>query len=224
MIQEPDRNDQLIGRVVELSHSYGYLMLFADGNRIDLRIQTKEEMLKHYGSDSLTVPLLDKDGVLPIIPETTDKGYHIGRPSAAQYFGCCNNFWWCLQNVAKGIWRDELPYAKQMFEWIIRSELNQMVDWWIGVQHSYEISPGKFGKYYKELLPTSYWEMYTKTYCDGEYEQMWGSLFITCELFRILAVGVAEELNVKYPFVDDRNMMMYFERVRSLPRDAREIF
>lgn len=83
-----------------------------------------------------------------------------------------------------------------------------MVDWWIGAQNSYGISSGKFGKYYKKLLPTPYWEMYRKTYCDSEYEQMWGSLFVACELFRILAAGVAEELNVEYPFVDDRNMMM----------------
>jgi aminoglycoside 6-adenylyltransferase len=53
---------------------------------------------------------------------------------------------------------------------------------------------------------------------------MWGSLFVACELFRILAADVAKELDVEYPLVDDRNMMMYLERVRNLPRDAREIF
>ncbi|AYA75815.1 aminoglycoside adenylyltransferase [Bacillus sp. Y1] len=224
MIQEPERNDQLIGREVNLNQSYGYLMLFADGNRIDLRIQTQGEMIKDYGSDSLTVPLLDKDGVLPIIPQASDEDYHVRRPRITQYLACCNNFWWCLQNVAKGIWREELPYSKQMFELVIRSELHQMVDWWIGCQHNFKISPGKFGKYYKKHLPTCYWEMYRKTYCDSEYEHMWESLFTACELFRILAADVGEELSVEYPHIEDKNMMMYLERVRNLPKDAREIF
>ena len=222
MIQEPDRNDQLIGREVNLNQSYGYLMLFADGNRIDLRIQTQGEMIKDYGSDSLTVPLLDKDGVLPIIPQASDEDYHVRRPRITQYLACCNNFWWCLQNVAKGIWRDELPYSKQMFELVIRSELHQMVDWWIGCQHNFKVSPGKFGKYYKKHLPTCYWEMYRKTYCDSEYEHIWESLFTACELFRILAADVGEELSVEYPYIEDKNMMMYLERVRNLPKDARE--
>ncbi|MGI8385930.1 aminoglycoside 6-adenylyltransferase [Robertmurraya sp. P23] len=224
MIQEPDRNDQLIGREVNLNQSYGYLMLFKDGNRIDLRIQTQREMINDYGSDSLTVPLLDKDGVLPIIPQASDEDYHVRRPSITQYLACCNNFWWCLQNVAKGIWRDELPYSKQMFELVIRSDLHQMVDWWIGSQHNFKISPGKFGKYYKKHLPTRYWEMYRKTYCDSEYEHMWESLFTACELFRILAADVGEELSVEYTHIEDKNMMMYLERVRNLPKDAREIY
>jgi len=224
MIQEPDRNDQFIGREVNMNQSYGYLMLFADGNRIDLRIQTQGEMIKDYGSDSLTVPLLDKDGVLPIIPQASDEDYHVRRPRITQYLACCNNFWWCLQNVAKGIWRDELPYSKQMFELVIRSELHQMVDWWIGCQHNFKVSPGKFGKYYKKHLPTCYWEMYRKTYCDSEYEHMWESLFTACELFRILAADVGEELSVEYPYIEDKNMMMYLERVRNLPKDAREIY
>ncbi|MEK3990472.1 aminoglycoside 6-adenylyltransferase [Robertmurraya sp. FSL R5-0851] len=224
MIQEPDRNDQFIGREVDLSQSYGYLMLFTDGNRIDLRIQTLGEMIKDYGSDSLTVPLLDKDGVLPIIPQASDEGYHVRRPSIKQYLSNCNNFWWCLQNVAKGIWRDELPYSKQMFELVIRSELHQMVDWWIGSQHNFKISPGKFGKYYKKHLPKRFWEMYKKTYCDSEYDHMWESLFTACELFRILAVDVGEELGVEYPYIEDKNMMMYLEGVRNLPKDATDIY
>lgn len=224
LIQEPDKNNQLIGMEVDVSQSYGYLMLFRDGNRIDLRIQTKAEMLKRYGDDSLTVAWLDKDDILPTIPEPTDEYYHVKKPSIAQYLGCCNNFWWCLQNVGKGIWRDELPYAKQMLEGVIRSELNQMVDWWIGSQHNYAISPGKMGKYYQKLLPASHWEMYRKTYSNAEYERMWESLFTASELFRKVATDVAIEIGTEYPEIDDRNMTMYLERIRKLPGDAREIF
>lgn len=146
MMQEPDKNDLSIGMDLDVQRSYGYLMLFADGNRIDLHIETKEAMLDRYGSDKLTVPLLDKDGCLPAIPAPTDQDYHVKKPTEALYLGCCNDFWWCLQNVAKGIWRDELPYAKQMFETVIRPRLDQMVSWWVGTKQDFQVSIGKMGK------------------------------------------------------------------------------
>jgi aminoglycoside 6-adenylyltransferase len=67
------------------------------------------------------------------------------------------------QNVAKGIWRDELPYAKGMFEDIIRRNLDDMVRWWIGIKQGFEVSTGKMGKYFKHYLPERYWTMYERT-------------------------------------------------------------
>ncbi|MEH7388442.1 aminoglycoside 6-adenylyltransferase, partial [Bacillus sp. JJ1521] len=92
MVQEPDKNGQPLSGRKEFNHSYGYLMLFEDGNRIDLHIETKEKMLEVYGNDKLTVPLLDKDNILPLIPAPNDIDYHVKKPSKTQYFSCCNDF------------------------------------------------------------------------------------------------------------------------------------
>ncbi|HKM05313.1 MAG TPA: aminoglycoside 6-adenylyltransferase [Lachnospiraceae bacterium] len=35
----------------------------------------------------------------------------------------CNNFWWCLNNVAKGLWREEIPYTMDMISFHIRPML-----------------------------------------------------------------------------------------------------
>lgn len=223
MLQEPDKNDKAVGSEVDLSKSYGYLMLFTDGNRIDLHIEPKETMLDTYGDDKLTVPLLDKDGILPELQRPTDADYHVKKPTEAEYDGCCNDFWWCMQNVAKGIWRDELPYSKSMFEHVIRERLDQMVSWWIGYQYDYQISVGKMGKYYKKLLPPSYWDMYEKTYSDANYDNFWEAVFVACELFRSLAKELAANLNFTYPETDDKNMMLYLKQVRNLPRDSKRI-
>src|SRR5690606_13085329 len=127
MIQEPYLNNQRTGMKVDFDQTYAYLMLFTDGNRIDLTLQTKNEMLSSYTDDKLTVPLLDKDDCLPTIPAPSDEDYHVKKPTEGLYFARCNNFWWCLQNVVKGMWRDELPYAKQMYELTTRVCLNDMV-------------------------------------------------------------------------------------------------
>lgn len=224
MIQEPDKNDKSIGMKIDFSKSYMYLMLFTDGNRIDLRLQTIDTMKNHYLSDKLTVPLLDKDNILPLIPASTDIDYHVKQPTASMYMSCCNNFWWCLQNVAKGIWRDELPYAKQMFEQVIRVNLDEMVSWWIGTKHDFQVSPGKMGKYFKHYLSGAYWDMYEKTFSDHHYDHFWNSIFVACELFRSLAKDVENQLALTYPLDDDTNMMKYLKHVRNLASDAKRIF
>ncbi|MFY0762407.1 aminoglycoside 6-adenylyltransferase [Metabacillus dongyingensis] len=224
MVQEPDKLDLGIGLDMNFDRRYAYLMLFTDGNRIDLTLQTKETMLEEYGKDKLTVPLIDKDEFLPSIPSPSDIDYHVKKPTEGQFDSCTNDFWWCLQNVAKGIWRDELPYAKLMFKYTTRESLDEMVNWWIGIEYDFQVSTGKMGKYFKKFLPESYWEMYQKTYSDGSYENMWDSLFITCELFRALARDVADSLSYTYPADDDKNIMEYLHYVKKLPPDAKEIY
>ncbi|MFO1443877.1 aminoglycoside 6-adenylyltransferase [Bacillus sp. Bva_UNVM-123] len=224
MVQEPDKLDHGIGFDMNFKQRYAYLMLFTDGNRIDLTLQTKETMLEVYGKDKLTIPLMDKDDFLPPIPSPTDIDYHVKKPSEGQFESCTNNFWWCLQNIAKGIWRDELPYAKQMFEYTTRESLNEMVNWWIGIEYDFQVSTGKMGKYFKGFLPESYWKMYQATYSDSSYNNIWDSVFISCELFRTLARDVAESLSYTYPADDDKNMMEYLQYVRRLPADAKPIY
>ena len=45
-------------------------MLFEDGNRMDLSIKTPACAMEDYLSDTLCIKLLDKDGLLPDIPES----------------------------------------------------------------------------------------------------------------------------------------------------------
>lgn len=224
MLQEPEKNDHDLGGDVNLTQNYGYLMLFKDGNRIDLHLQTREYMLDTYEEDSLTKPLIDKDGCLPPIPAATDKDYWVIKPTEAEYFSACSDFWWCSQNVAKGIWREELPYAKQMYETVIRPRLDQIISWWIGTKYDFQVSPGKMGKYFEKYLPKEYWDMYVLTYADGIYEHVWDSLFKAGELFRILAIDVGENLSYHYKVEDDLNMTNYLRKIRDLSKDAKGIY
>ncbi len=142
LMVQPDLLDQAIGKAVDFEQSYGYLMLFTDGNRIDLHLETKAALVNGFIRDSLTILLLDKDNCLPVVPEPSDRDYYVNPPTAGQFMSCTNNFWWCLQNVAKGIWRDQLPYAKNMYHHTTRAALDKMICWWIGLQHEYQVSVG----------------------------------------------------------------------------------
>ncbi len=227
ILQEPEKNSQYFyfdDGTPDLSRSYGYLMLFTDGNRIDLHVQTLEASLPEFTADKLTVLLLDKDACLPPIPPATDIDYRVKPPSEMEFAVCCNEFWWCLQNVAKGIWRDELPYAKRMFDQYVRDMLDRMVSWSVGIEHDFEVSAGKLGKYFKQYLPAGHWELYVNTYADGSYEGFWKAVESTCALFRVLAEEVAAHFGYTYRKEDDEGMTLYLETVRQLPQDAKEIF
>lgn len=214
MLQMPETMRDPIG-----DGRFTYLALFDDLNRIDLQIIPIAGYEKMLGNDSQTILLLDKDGIMPQFPLASDISYHVKRPSANDFYSCCNNFWWCLQNVAKGIWRDELPYAMQTYERYVRTELDCMVEWQIGVLYGFQVSAGKMGKYFKRYLDAGTYQLYADTYSGGQYDSMWNSIFIMCSLFRTLAVQVAKSLGFCYPKGDDERMTGYLRYVRNLCTD-----
>ncbi|MGG7164095.1 aminoglycoside 6-adenylyltransferase [Clostridium ihumii] len=215
IVQEPDLIDVAFGKEGDFSRSYTWLMLFKDGNRIDLGIKIKEEALQQYNNDKLNLKLLDKDNIILNLSNPTDIDYWIKKPTEAEFKGCCNEFWWCLNNVAKGIARDELPYAMWMFNVPVRNMLVKMIEWHIGVNTKFSLSSGKMGKYFKKYLSDDLYEMYAKTYCNSDYDNFWISVFKACELFRIVADNVSSKLGYKYNQMEDKNMTEYLIKVKN---------
>ncbi len=216
MIQEPYLNDLGFGDQPDFSQSYAWLILFKDGNRLDLGIDIKDNAVEGYMDDKLTITLLDKDNCLPQIPPPTDQDYWVKKPTELQYTSCCNNFWWCLNNVAKGIARDELPYAMWMFNCPVRDMLVKMIEWYIGIHTDFSVSAGKLGKYFKKYLPTELYEMYAETYSDGDYRHLWTAIFTACELFRTIAPVVSESLGYMYNQSEDTNMTAFLVNTKKL--------
>ncbi|MFR1518848.1 MAG: aminoglycoside 6-adenylyltransferase [Clostridia bacterium] len=208
MLQMPEAMRNPSGR----GH-FNWMMLFTDGNRLDLTLLPIEKT-ELIGTDSLTTALLDKDGILPSFPEASDKDYRIAPPPALFYFSCCNNFWWCLQNVAKGIARDEIPYAMGMYHNVVREELHDMISWYIGVRNNFGVSAGKMGKYFKKYLPPELYELYLQTYSDSNSDNLWQAVFSACDLFSLLAQRVAAYFRYDYALHEEKNMRIYLKNVK----------
>jgi len=203
--------------------TFGYLMQFTDGNRIDLGLYpvAKLDALEH---DSLSLLLLDKDGLLPPFAPPSDSGYLPRPPTAQEFSDCCNEFWWVCPYVAKGLWREELPYAKQMLDVYVRDQLMKMITWYVGTATQFLRSPGKFGKYLKQYLEPELWEILEKTYSDASYDATWEALTATCDLFRITATQVAKHCGFAYPYSDDQKVSAHLQHVRLLPKHASEMY
>ena len=108
-------------------NSYGWLMQFDDGIRIDLTAQSIAYAKEHIHDDKLCRILLDKNNILPEIPESTDADYYVKKPTQAQFLACVNEFWWCSNNIAKGLWRGEMPYVQDMTNFVVRKQLEKML-------------------------------------------------------------------------------------------------
>ncbi len=201
--------------------SYGYLMQFADGARIDLTLFPINR-LAEMGEDSQTIALLDKDGLLPGYPPASDRDYLPKPPTAKQYFDCCNEFWWVSPYVAKGLWREEITYAKSLQE-IVREPLMKMLAWYVGVKFQFTRSPGKEGKYLHGCLEPALWALLLETYCGAGVAETWQALECMGELFRRTAIPVGEHFGYAYLYGEDERVSGYLQRVKALPRDAQEI-
>lgn len=202
---------------------FAYLMQFSDGNRIDLGIYPIS-MLDEIDRDSLSVLLLDKDGLVKPFPPPNEADYLPKPPTAKAFADCCNEFWWVCPYVAKGLWREELLYARHMLDPLVRDELMKMLTWHIGVQTQFSINPGKLGKYFQRYLAPELWDMLLKTYAGPGYEDTWEALFTMGDLFRSAALPVAEHFGFEYPAGDGERVRAHLRHVRSLPRDALEIY
>ncbi len=222
--QEPDKLDNIQGRKVDYSMSYTYLMQFNDGNRIDLHIQTKEELSREYGKDKLTVPLLDKDNCLSKLPIPSDEDYWVKKPTFGQYYSRCNNFWWVAPYCAKGLWRHEILYTIEILNDYVRQELLLMLSWHVGIQTDFKVSLGKANKYMKKYIEAELWNSLMQTYNTSDYESAWNALIITCELFENIAPRMGKALGYEYNLTEAKKSFDFIRHIKELPKDATEIY
>lgn len=204
--------------------SYGWLMQFADGNRIDLHVETIESAKENIFSDKLCKILLDKSDILPQIPEVTDKDYWIKRPNKEEYVATCNEFWWCSNNIAKGLWREEIPYVQDMTNFIVRKQLEKMLSWKVGIITEFSVSVGKSAKYMYKWLDKGDWESYLATYLSSNIEEIWENVMRMCDLFENTAIFVGKELGYEYNSLEGRKAKEFLKHVRQLSKDASEIY
>jgi len=202
---------------------FAYLMQFMDGNRIDLTLFPLARF-HEFEAESLSAMLLDKDRLFKELPAPSESDYLPRQPTAKAFADCCNEFWWVSTYVGKGLWREEIVYAKYLMDNAVREQLMKMLTWHVGIQSQFTAGPGKFGKYLKQHLAPGHWAMLEKTYSDASYENTWEALHTMCDLFRILATGVAEHFDFEYPYGDDERVSAHLKHVQSLPADAREMY
>ena len=205
----------------DVENCYGWQIQFADGNRMDLHVCTKENALANL---ELYQILVDKDGIVPYPQETTDERYWVKEPREIEFKCTCSDFWWCLNNVAKGLWRNELPYAMDVINFVLRPHLKRLLEWKMGIENNFSVSAGKSCKYFKKYLQEETYRQFLATYSIAEIESIWNSVFEMCDLFQSTAVELSKKQKFVYDFEQAENSLNFLQHVRKLPVNAKEIY
>ena len=106
--------DQFGKRIIEQHNILGnrrlYLMLFEDGNWIDLTLCPKDHINEWVDSEAGFTVLEDKKGIFETYSPSPQR-YWTAPASATDFDKSCNEFWWVSTYVVKGICRNQLIYA-----------------------------------------------------------------------------------------------------------------
>lgn len=216
IIQLPGELDRISGKKVDFERCYTYLMQFRDGTRIDLRIGTEDFALEECRKDTLTVPLLDKDHILPELPPSNDSGYWVKEPTQELFYRCCNEFWWLSLYVAKGLCRHEILYAMEHLNCYMRGELITMLSWKVGIDTDFSVSIGKCGKYLDRYLSQEEWERLLDTFPEGTVESVWEALFEMCSLFLDTSSLISEIQGFLLPLKEALDCLDYCKNLQNL--------
>lgn len=220
-MQYPDESPDIPS---DKENFYGWLMQFDDGVRIDLHVETVSHAKKHIGEDKLCRILLEKEQVLPAIPPASDVDYHVKKPTQAQFCACMNEFWWCSNNLAKGLWREEMPYVQDMANFVVRKQLEQMLSWKVGIKTDFHVSVGKSAKYLYRWLDQDEYQSYLDTWFGSNCKEAWEAVLLMCHLFSATSDYVSEKLGYKYNDEERKAALSFLKHVRNLPRNAKEIY
>ena len=198
-------------------HAFHYLLLFTDGNRIDLTLLPLYRFDNLFKEESFFKVLLDKDDRLGI-PPTPARGNFIIKPKEKEFLDCSNEFWWVSTYVVKGLWRKEIVYAKEMLEKPVRAMFLQMIEWYIGIHTNFTVPFGKSGRNIQHYLSPKLYNQILDTYPDSNIENIWKSLFLMAELFDELANDVANAMHFHYHQEEVDNVKGYLNLIYAMPQ------
>ena len=101
---------RIIEQEVTLGHRRLYLMLFEDGNRIDLTLCPKVHIKEWVDSEAGFTVLVDEKGLFESYSPSHQR-FWISPASKTDFEKTCNEFWWVSAYVVKGICHKQVIYA-----------------------------------------------------------------------------------------------------------------
>ena len=205
--------DQFGNRLIEqynvLGHRRLYLMLFEDGNRIDLTLCPKVHIKEWVESEADFTVLEDPKGLFaPYSPNP--QRYWTSPASQIDFEKACNEFWWVSAYVVKGICRKQLLYATDHLYGICHQELLKVLAWQVASDKG-TVDIGKNYKYLFQYLPTEKGKEFSNLLDFSSVEKITQSLFSTMNLFHREAQILAQKMGFDYDKEVAEKMMRYAE-------------
>ena len=186
-----------------------YLMLFEDGNRIDLTLCPKDHIQEWVDSEADYTVLKDEKGLFDSYT-TSPQRYWTSPASPTDFEKACNEFWWVSAYVVKGICRNQLIYATDHLYGICQQELLKVLAWQVASDKG-TVDVGKNYKYLFNYLPAEKEKGFSALLDFSSKEKITQSLFATMQLFHQEAQSLAHKMGFDYKKDVAEKMIEYAE-------------
>jgi len=205
--------DQFGTRIIEQHNILGsrrlYLMLFEDGNRIDLTLCPKDHIQEWVESEADFTVLEDPKGLF--VPHSpSPERFWTSPASETDFEKSCNEFWWVSAYVVKGICRKQVIYAMDHLYGICQQELLKVLAWQVASDRG-PVDIGKNYKYLFNYLPFDKEKEFSNLLDFASLDKITQTLFATMQLFHQEAQSLAYKMGFDYDKEVAEKMMRYAE-------------
>ena len=198
---------RIIEQEVVLDHRRLYLMLFEDGNRIDLTLCLKDHIQEWVDSEAGFTVLEDPEHLFEPYSQNLER-YWTSPASAIDFEKACNEFWWVSAYVVKGICRKQVIYATDHLYGICQQEFLKILAWQVASDRG-KVDIGKNYKYLFQYLPAEKEKEFSNLLDFSSIEKLSQSLFATMEFFHREAQYLAKKLGFDYDMEVAEKMIEY---------------
>ena len=203
--------DQFGTRNIEQHNILGnrrlYLMLFEDGNRIDLTLCPKEHINEWVASEADYTVLVDEKGLFESYSPSPQR-FWTSPASETDFEKTCNEFWWVSAYVVKGICRKQIIYATDHLYGICQQELLKVLTWQVASDRG-RVDIGKNYKHLFNYLPAEKEKEFSALLDFSSLDKITQSLLATIQLFHQEAQNLAQNMGFKYEKEVAEKMIQY---------------
>ena len=200
---------RIIEQEVRLGHRRLFLMLFEDGNRIDLTLCPKDHIQEWVDSEAGFTVFEDPEHLFEPYSPNIER-YWTNSATEKDFEKVCNEFWWVSAYVVKGICRKQVIYATDHLYGICQQELLKVLAWKVSSDRG-KVDIGKNYKYLFNYLPVEKEKEFSNLLDFSSIEKLSHSLFATMNFFHQEAQSLAKKLGFDYDKEVAEKMIEYAE-------------
>lgn len=200
---------RIIEQEVGFGHRRLFLMLFEDGNRIDLTLCPKDHIQEWVDSEAGFTVFEDPEHLFEPYSQNLER-YWTPPATETNFVKSCNEFWWVSAYVVKGICRKQVIYATDHLYGICQKELLKVLAWQVASDKG-KVDVGKNYKNLFNYLPIEKEKEFSNLLDFSSIDKITQSLFATMKLFHQEARYLANKMGFNYDKEVAEKMIEYAE-------------
>lgn len=194
------------------------LALYEGGQKVDFHFFPVDELQRLITTQTLPDScrrgyriVVDKDNDAAKLPPPRYEPPDFEKPNEETFVYEINAFWYGVMYVARQIRRRNLWVVKSA-DWRIKQNLLKILEWHAQATHPNQIDTWHDGHFISQWVDVRTRAALKDLFGPYEARSSWQALFVTADLFHILAVETAQSSGYRYPLDLENNVM---EIVRS---------